>query len=302
MTESNLMVLEVELSKCINRSVYMTTQEYNHYCEYWKIPLLEVYIDKLEDAFGNALSEIVIERNFVNVLVRAYPQCILVLKEVLCLLKHGFPDGALARARRIYENMVIAAYLHCHKGDADFPDVIDRYFDDQHLRAYYGRQRLFLSMKQDSKATDCNKAINRIIGKHTSQGKFQEKKKEILSNNYWWAKNRAMSFSKMSECIDDKYAKTLYLRACHSVHAGAMGDVALLGRPQTKEQCLYSGPTFDGASVPLQLAVWSFDNMTSIVFDALGVSSPVSNEDFSVLLETYFNNSAEEMKEISMHD
>ena len=102
--------------------------------------------------------------------------------------------------------------------------------------------------------------------------------------------------------IDDKYAKTLYLRACHSVHAGAMGDVALLGRPQTKEQCLYSGPTFDGASVPLQLAVWSFDNMTSIVFDALGVSSPVSNEDFSALLETYFSNSAEEMKEILMHD
>ena len=82
--------------------------QYFQYLEYWKIPLLESYIENLEEAFGHRLSEIVIEKNFINVLMRSYPHCILVLKEVLCLIKNGYPDGALARAHRIYENMIIA--------------------------------------------------------------------------------------------------------------------------------------------------------------------------------------------------
>ena len=274
----------------------MTNQELEQYCEYWKIPLLESYIVKLEEAFGNELSEIVVERNLINVLMRAYPQCILVLKEVLCLLKNGYPDGALARSRRIYENMIIAQYLNAHKADADFQKVIDRYFDDQNIRAYDGRKKYFRCMKQDNKADSCNKAINRIIKKHVPRGKFNEKKKEILSNNYWWAKNSAMSFSKLSECLDDEYAKILYIRACYSVHAGAMGDVSLLGRPKTQEYRLYSGATFNGASIPLQLAVSSFANITDTVFENLGVASPVSTEDFIALLHIYFQNSAEEMK------
>lgn len=275
----------------------MTNQEKEQYFEYWKIPLLESYIEKLEEAFGNELSEIVVERNIINVLLRAYPQCILVLKEVLCLLKNGYPDGALARARRIYENMIIAQYLNIHKTDADFPKVIDRYFDDQNIRAYDGRKKYFRSMKQDNKADSCNKAINKIVKKYAPRGKFDEKKKEILSNNYWWVKNSAMSFSKLSGCLDDDHAKILYLRACYSVHAGAMGDAALLGRPKAKEHRLYSGPTFNGASVPLQLAVSSFANITDIVFENLGAESPVSTKDFIDLLCVYFRNSAEEMKE-----
>lgn len=106
-----------------------------------------------------------------------------------------------------------------------------------------------------------------------------------------------MSFSKLSECFADEYAKTLYIRACHSVHAGAMGDAALLGRPKTQEYRLYSGTTFNGASIPLQLAVSSFANITDTVFENLGVESPVSTEDFITLLYVYFQNSAKEMKE-----
>ena len=118
----------------------MTHHEIEQYLEYWQIPLLESYIEKLEEAFGNKISEITVERDFINVLMRSYPQCILVLKEVLCLIKNGYPDGALARARRIYENMIIAQYLNTHKNDADFSKVIERYFDDQNIRGRSSRR------------------------------------------------------------------------------------------------------------------------------------------------------------------
>lgn len=274
----------------------MTHHEIEQYLEYWQIPLLESYIEKLEEAFGNKISEITVERDFINVLMRSYPQCILVLKEVLCLIKNGYPDGALARARRIYENMIIAQYLNMHKNDADFSKVIERYFDDQNIRAYDGRKKYYRSMKQAGKADSCNRAINKIIRKYASGEKFHEKKKEILSNNYWWAKNSAMSFSRLSECLDDEYAQVLYVRACYSVHAGAMGDASLLGRPKTEEYRLYSGATYNGASTPLQLAVSSFANITETVFDNLGTESPVSTKEFIALLHTYFQNAADEMK------
>ncbi|MBR4283369.1 MAG: hypothetical protein IKT48_01505, partial [Anaerotignum sp.] len=237
-----------------------------------------------------------IKQNFIDVLVRAYPQCLLVMKEILCLLKNGYPDGALARSRRIYENMIIACYLNIHKADTDFSEVIERYFDDQNIRAYAGRKLYYRSVKQDSKADECNKAINKIIRKYVSGKGFADKRKEILSNNYWWAKNSKMSFAKLSECLDDEHAKVLYVRACYSIHAGAMGDVALLGRTKTEMQHLYSSATYNGASIPLQLAVYSLANITEVVFENLGVQSPVSSEEFLSLLHTYFKNASEEIK------
>lgn len=275
----------------------MTESEFQQYLEYWKIPLLESYIEKLEEGFGNQLSEVVIERNFINILIRSYPQCLLVMREILCLLKNGYPDGALARSRRIYENMIIAWHLNTHKTDADFSKVIERYFDDQNIRAYDGRKMYFRSMKQNGKADACNKAMNRIIKKYASGKNFDDKKKEILSNNYWWARNSAMSFSALSKCLDDEYAKVLYTRACYSIHAGAMGDVALLGRPKTETQHLYTCATYDGAAIPLQLAVSSLANITEVVFENFGIQSPVSGEEFLSLLQTYSKNSDEEMKE-----
>lgn len=274
----------------------MTGKEYQQYLEYWQIPLLESYIEALEEGFGNELAEVVIGRNLINVLIRSYPHCLVVMKEILCLLKNGYPDGALARARRVYENMIIAWYLNLHKGDADFSEVIERYFDDQNIRAYDGRKKYFRSMKQDSEADACNRAMNKIIRKYVSDKKFDDKKEEILSSNYWWAKNSAVSFSMLSKCFNDEYAKVLYARACYAVHAGAMGDVALLGRPKTEMQRLYSCATYDGAAIPLQLAVSSLANITEVVFENFGTPSPVSREDFLTLLHDYFKNSGEEMK------
>lgn len=280
----------------------MTDDELELYLEYWKIPLLESYIEKLEEAFGNGISEIYIEQNFLNVLIRSYPHCILVLREVIILIKNGYPDGALARARRIYENMMIAQYLNTHKTDNDFDKVIERYFDDRIIRAYDGRKKFYRSMKQANKADVCNKKINKIIRKYASPNHFNEKKKEIISNNYWWAKNSPMSFSHFSECLDDEYAKCLYLRACYSVHAGALGDVALLGRPALEYLQLYSGGTYNGAAMSMLLSVSSFCNITKVMFENLKTPSPVSNEEFLALLHTYFKNCAEEMEMLKMFD
>lgn len=275
----------------------MTRDDIQLCMEYWEIPLLESYIVKLEDAFEKELSKHQIARDYINVLIRSYAHCMLVMKEIVCLVKNGYPDGALARARRIYEDMMIAQYLNSHKADADFPRVIERYFDDQNIRAYDGLRKYYRSMKQEDKEKEYNKKLNKIIKKYCASKNFNKKKEEILTCNYWWATNSAMSFSTLSKCLDDEFAKLLYLRACYSIHAGAMGDVALLGRPYENGTKLYSGATYNGFSTPLQLSVSSICNLSEIVFENFGVPSPIPYRDFISLLQVYFKNATDEAKE-----
>lgn len=197
--------------------------------------------------------------------------------------------------------MIIAKYLNTHKSDDDFNKVIERYFDDQDIRAYYGRMKLFRSTNHSDDAKACNTAMNKIIKKYKGSKDFDTKKKEILSNNYWWVKNSKTSFSKLSECLDDDYAKILYLRACYSTHAGALGDVALLGRPLADGLHLYTGKTYNGAAMSMQLAVSSFYNISDVMFENLEIVNPVSSEEFFALLHTYFKNSDDEVNEQKLY-
>lgn len=274
----------------------MTIEEQQEYLEYWKIPLLETYIEKLEEGFAAEVAKNCIENNFINVLIRSYPHCILVLKEVLCLVANGFPDGALARARRIYENMIIAQYLNLHKHDSDFDKIIERYFDDQNIRAYDGRKKYYDAIKDRQNADAYNKKMNAIIKKYASPQEFKVKKRKILTNNYWWVNNSPMSFATLSKCFEVDEVKVFYLRACYSIHAGALGDVALLGRPLSAELQLHTGRTYNGAAMALLLAVSSFGYLTEIMFENFAVDPPVHGNCFLDLLNIYFNNSAEENK------
>lgn len=276
----------------------MTDKEIVECMEYWRISLLEQYINKLEDAFEEEIKKHNIGKNFINILIRSYAHSFLVMKEIICLIKNGFPDGALARARRLYEEMVIALYMQNHKSDCDFDAVVERYFDDQDIRAYSGRIEYFKIFNNNVEIANCDTKICDIVKKHTSSSKkIDAKRREILSNNYWWANNNRMSFRKLSECLNDDYTKLLYLRACYSVHASAMGDIALLGRENPDGAKLYSGATYNGFSVPLLLAVYSLSVMSEIVFENFDIPSPIKNEDFAELIQLYFKHSAEENKE-----
>lgn len=81
-----------------------------------------------------------------------------------------------------------------------------------------------------------------------------------------------MTFTKLEEEFDVPFLKLLHKRAHVAVHAGAMADNALLGRPNPNGNIVYTGSTMYGFSIPLLLSMSSFWNITEIVGGKLGFS------------------------------
>ena len=50
-------------------------------------------------------------RNIEQVLIFNYGRTVLCIKEILTLLMHGYPDGALSIARTVYEIMIITKFI-----------------------------------------------------------------------------------------------------------------------------------------------------------------------------------------------
>lgn len=66
--------------------------------KFWKIEELSEVVEVLEDAFGDTIEKYKSGLTYNDILIRAYAYAIIVMKEIVCLLSNGFPDGALARA------------------------------------------------------------------------------------------------------------------------------------------------------------------------------------------------------------
>lgn len=198
-----------------------------------------------------------------------YAKVILTVKETFCLLNNGYPDGALARAREVYEQMVIAAYIDNNYSD----ELLDRYFADYDLQVYRNRKLLYeklcnidVQCKEDYQnlARECEEKINKLKAKY---GKVQ--------GNYWWILDREINnFNDLQEKVEVSLMLVFYKRACISTHAGALNNIALLGRNNEHGSLLRTDQTEEGFEAPIFLLMASFDELTQIVFRHFDLSLP----------------------------
>lgn len=61
-------------------------------------------------------------------LAHIFPKSLLVVQEIICLLKGGFPDGALTRWRSLHELSVTAIYIAKHRDSAAIPYLLSFHF------------------------------------------------------------------------------------------------------------------------------------------------------------------------------
>lgn len=250
----------------------------------WKIDRLQSDVAALEEAFGKHITIPKPKTDYEAVQIRAYAHSIIVMKEIICLLKGGFPDGALARARRLYEQMVIIDFLEKRKSDDDFDELIERYCDSQNVQSYYNLIAFYDFYNDD---VNKKKAENNYFDMKRKYSSYLTKKGYF--NEYWWiGDSNYQSFNKLQQEYDEPFAKIMYSRTCISSHAGAMGDNALLGRLDPDGDKIYTDSTNDGFSLPLILAVMSFYNTTNLVFLNLKIEFPeAAHTDLYNLLKYY---------------
>lgn len=265
---------------------------------YWKIDDLERIISVLEVAFGESLSKQKTGKDYTNIQIRAYAHAIIVMKEILCLIKSGFPDGALALARRLYEQIVILSFFENRKKNSDFNDLVQRYYASHTILAYTD-QKL---------AADYFNNKNRSKKLRSKINKEKRKYSHWIPNNtyvpdYWWTGEQTIdSFGAMQKEYSDGFGKILYKRACISTHVSAMGNYALLGRSELDSK-IYTGSTFNGHYIPLILSVSSFGDISTIVFKNLNIQLPNEHGELMELMHHYFTIWSNELSRESInHD
>lgn len=109
----------------------------------WNLNFYQETINKCEDIIAEEAINWKTGDDINYYFLSTYAKAILTVREALYLLSNGYPDGALSRAREVYEQMVIAFYIKNNYSDV----LIKRYFDDYELKVYKNRKLLYEQLK-----------------------------------------------------------------------------------------------------------------------------------------------------------
>lgn len=252
----------------------------------WKLAYYCEIVKKCEDIIANEAIKWKTANDYNYYLFSTYAKAILVVKESLCLLQNGYPDGALSRAREVYEQMVIVMYIDNNYSD----ELIERYFADYYLKVYKNRKFLYEKLKDidilfkekyQKLEDECMQKINDLKQQYG-----------VNTNDYWWVLDKSVnSFMNLQDKIGAELLIILYKRACISTHAGALSDIALLGRDNKGGSLLRTDQTWEGFEAPILLLMVSFDVLTHVIFKHFNLELPDEyglKEKYSLYWETVF--------------
>ena len=89
---------------------------------------LDEYANILDEIRNILVSISVVEEATLRcAVVRLFSRATLSMCEIYILMNNGYPKGAFALSRQIYESIVLMDYLITHQNDEA---MIERYFDD----------------------------------------------------------------------------------------------------------------------------------------------------------------------------
>jgi hypothetical protein len=244
----------------------MAVVDYQVIRERWKLDMWMDYISKSDDIAEGLSHNLKVDDNIENVILKNCACAILSFKEMLVLLSQGYPDGALMLTRNVYEAAIITQFIY--NNYLASPDLIERFFADQNVKAYKNRKELYEAIAEKSPDLDWPKKAIEMCQQSLSD--LTEKYGKI-SGQYWWAQaifpdsKRSVSFSQIDKAINgDKLLRSLYKRACIGIHISSASPY-LLGRDNEEGNRLYTLATDKGFEAPLLLGMISFENIVDVL-------------------------------------
>lgn len=175
----------------------------------------EIYVEDLRREFaGEAESE---ESVLLDALVALHCRACRTAREILCLMKSGYADGAYARWRAIHEMAVTACFLLQH--GADTPQ---RYLDHADVMSWRAAQEyqehcqtLGYEPFSTKELDELKAASDAVIDKYGPSFK----------SDYGWAADALgdarPTFRKIEANLDMSEWRPFFRLACQSVHAGS---------------------------------------------------------------------------------
>lgn len=171
----------------------------------------------------------------------------LVTGEIVTLLRNGYPDGAMARWRTLYEILVISDFIKKHGND-----TAQRYLEFEQIEEYQGLedyQKYAEKLNKKTLSSEELATIEAIIQP------LKEKYGKLIRNRYGWAvfdlnlpKNQSPSFKKIVEQSDYSHYYPYYTWASYSIHSNPKGLTLVLGQPRYQKKVILAGPS-DAAGI-----------------------------------------------------
>ncbi len=204
----------------------------------------ETYLQDLRREFdGEEPSQ---ESVLMDVLTALHCRACRTAREVLCLLKAGYSDGAHARWRSLHELAVTAYFLLQHRGDTP-----QRYRDHaavERWRAANQYQRHCHTLGYEpfpaDELKDLKKASDAAIDKYGAP--FKE--------DYGWAAEALAvsqpTFAQIEASLDMSHWRPHFRLASQSVHAGSQGVFFSLGLSRNSGTTLLAGASDAGLADP----------------------------------------------------
>lgn len=193
----------------------------------------------------------VAEQDYVfEAMTHLHAKALLVTAEIICLLRGGFADGALARWRTLYETSVVA-FLIRQAGQ----ELALRYLAHSRVQAW--------NDAQEEDETDERQHL-----KAQAEYAIEKFGPELKRRNGWACAitgQKHPTFEKLAELAGKADGKSLYQHASLHVHSNHRALDELLGMCEAQEDVLLVGPSNSGMVGPLIFAATSMVECTSLL-------------------------------------
>ena len=221
----------------------------------WKLDDLMKIIDGFEVDFANAVHhKLLVQQDYQTLLAQTVGKSIVTAREIVTLCAYGYPDGALALGRNLYEQMIILSFFEAHKKDENFQEYVNDFF-----------------LSYEVQRNKCLRDIHRYIPNKNIDAleaeaeRFKKRTCKKIKGDYWWAGYE--TFTKLIEHVmhtqnDDSFREFLgihysrYKRACVALHASCLGNSIRIGNRKSYE-VIDTMPSLCGQSSPLIYATVS---------------------------------------------
>jgi hypothetical protein len=207
-------------------------------------------------------------------LVRIHVRACRTANEILTLLKAGYPDGAFARWRTLYELAVIAFFLL-----ANDDTVSERYLEHNTVLKYKQAreyQEAHLKLKypsiDENELDDLKKEQDRLCKKYN----------DGFKNDWEWIPSKLLpnqNFRALAEKVSLEHLQPFFRWSSAAVHGLSRGFYSLGLTADSQDKILLCGPSNYGLADPLQNAALSLHQVTVCLLNL--------KPDFESLMEAY---------------
>ena len=204
-----------------------------------------------------------------NVLSIIFIKCNLLVKEIECLITNGFPNGAIARWRSLFEYSIIGKFIVTNENSEDLSERYLDFLDIERCNELceYIKYYKFFNYEELNKTTidEVNNKKEKLIKKYNNK---------FVKGNYGWASDilgKEASFSDILKKTDEQDMTLYYKFSCSYIHGSCknilvnLANINCINIKVNDYEKIIGNASNIGFTEPMQLTMFSFLDMLSVL-------------------------------------